>query len=183
MKIELTPLAGLFEVFHEPFSDERGCFERFFCASELAAILGERRIVAVNHSRTTTVGAVRGLHFQRSPHAEMKLVRCLRGRVLDVAVDIRVGSPTFLHHHAAELSPENGRMLVIPEGFAHGFQALDSQSELLYLHTSAYTPEAEGGLAYNDLALSISWPLPVNDLSQRDREHPFIRPDFTGICP
>ena len=121
MKIDPTPLAGLFEVRHQPQTDERGLFERFFCADALAGVLDGRRIVAVNHSRTVAVGAVRGLHFQTPPQAEMKLVRCLRGRVFDVAVDIRRGSRTFLRHHATELSAQNGKMLVLPEGFAHGF--------------------------------------------------------------
>ena len=181
MKIVGTPLSGLFTVAHEPFADNRGLFERFFCAGELAAILGQRQIVAINHSRTTTVGAVRGLHYQRPPQAEMKLVRCLQGSVFDVAVDIRAGSPTFLQHHGVVLSGQNGRMLVIPEGFAHGFQVLEPNSELLYLHTAAYVPEAEGGLACDDPALAVPWPLAVADLSRRDREHPPIGPDFTGI--
>lgn len=182
MTIMATPLAGLFEVVHKPFVDGRGLFERFFCAGELAAILGQRRVVAINHSRTTAAGAVRGLHFQHPPQAEMKLVRCLQGSVFDVAVDIRTGSPTFLQHHGVVLSGQNGHMLVIPEGFAHGFQVLEPNSELLYLHTAGYAPDAEGGLACDDPALAVPWPLPVADLSRRDREHPPIGPDFTGIC-
>ncbi|WP_300156647.1 dTDP-4-dehydrorhamnose 3,5-epimerase family protein [Solidesulfovibrio sp.] len=181
MNIQPTPLPGLFEVSHTPFRDARGLFERLFCAGALSPILGERRIMAVNHSRTTAVGALRGLHFQRPPAAEMKLVRCLAGRVLDVAVDIRAGSPTFLRHHAAVLSGDNGRMVVVPEGFAHGFQVLEADSELLYLHTAPYVPQAEGGLAWDDPALAITWPLAVTDLSGRDREHPRIGPDFEGI--
>ena len=111
----------------------------------------------------------------------MKLVRCLKGRVWDVAVDLRGGSPTFLQWHAEELSPENARMMVIPEGCAHGFQVLESDSELLYLHTAIYAPESEGGVPYDDPCLSISWPLPVADLSERDRRHPPINPEFIGI--
>lgn len=162
--------------------DERGAFSRFFCAHDLDSVIGNRHIVQINHSRTASVGAVRGLHFQQPPHAEMKLVRCLRGRVWDVAVDIRAASPTFLHWHAEELSAENGLMLVVPEGCAHGFQVLDPASELLYLHTAFYVPAAEGGLACNDPALGISWPLPIGEISDRDRNHPLIRPGFPGLA-
>jgi dTDP-4-dehydrorhamnose 3,5-epimerase len=121
------------------------------------------------------------MHYQHPPHAEMKLVRCVKGGVWDVAVDLRAGSPTFLQWHAEELTPQNARMLIVPEGCAHGFQALEPDSELLYLHTAFYTPEAEGGVAHDDPRLAISWPLPVVDLSTRDRAHPQIMPSFSGI--
>jgi dTDP-4-dehydrorhamnose 3,5-epimerase len=113
----------------------------------------------------------------------MKLVRCLKGRVWDVAVDFRHNSPTFLRWHAEELTPTNARMLVIPEGFAHGFQALEPESELLYLHTAFYTRDSEGGLRHDDPRLAIHWPLGVTDLSPRDAAHPFINSDFSGIAP
>ncbi|HNQ76927.1 MAG TPA: dTDP-4-dehydrorhamnose 3,5-epimerase, partial [Pseudothauera hydrothermalis] len=105
----------------------------------------------------------------------------LKGRVWDVAVDLRANSPTFLRWHAEELTPENHRMMVIPEGFAHGFQVLESGSELLYLHTAFYVPTAEGGVRYNDPRLAIPWPLPVSDLSDRDASHPLLAPNFSGI--
>ena len=181
MKITPTAIAGVSVVDTQTFKDHRGAFARLFCERELASIIGDRHIVQINHSRTSVVGAVRGMHFQRAPHAEMKLVRCLRGRVWDVAVDLRAGSPTFLHWHAEELSAENARMLVIPEGCAHGFQALETDSELLYLHTAPYTPEVEGGLAYDDPRLAIEWPLPIADLSGRDQQHSYIPIDFAGI--
>src|SRR3546814_535660 len=132
MKITPTALAGVSVVDTQAFRDHRGAFARLFCERELASIMGGRHIVQINHSRTTMVGAVRGMHFQSAPHAEMKLVRCLKGRVWDVAVDLRAGSPTFLRWHAQELSEDNARMLVISEGCAHGFQALEPDSELLY---------------------------------------------------
>lgn len=182
MKVSRTDLPGVMVVTGSPHTDPRGSFERLFCARELAGVLDGRRIVQINHSRTATVGAVRGLHFQRAPHAEMKLVRCLRGRVWDVAVDLRVKSPTFLHWHAEELTPNDHRMLVIPEGCAHGFQVLAPDSELLYLHTAFYAPEAEGGVRHDDPALGIRWPLPVTDLSPRDRSHPPIDNRF-GRAP
>lgn len=164
-----------------PYYDQRGAFTRLFCNQELSDLIGHRNIVQINHSRTSTVGAVRGIHFQYPPQMEMKMVRCLKGRVWDIAVDLRGGSPTFLHWHAEELTPENTRMMVIPEGFAHGFQALDQESELIYLHTSFYSPASEGGLRHDDPRLAIRWPLPVKDLSERDTTHPLIEPNFTGV--
>lgn len=181
MKITPTAIAGVSVVETQAFKDHRGAFARLFCEQELASIIGDRHIVQINHSRTTAVGAVRGMHFQRAPHAEMKLVRCLRGRVWDVAVDLRAGSPTFLHWHAEELSVENAHMLVIPEGCAHGFQAQETDSELLYLHTAPYTLEVEDGLAYDDPRLAIEWPLPIADLSGRDQQHSYIPIDFAGL--
>lgn len=182
MNITLTPLPGVVVVEMTPVADNRGTFARLYDGRELAPITGERRIEQINHSRTNTVGAVRGMHFQYPPHAEMKLVRCLRGRVWDVAVDLRAGSSSFLHWHAEELSPDNNRMLVIPEGCAHGFQVLEPESELLYLHTARYAPKAEGGVSCNDPRLGITWPLPVAGLSHRDRSFAPIAPDFLGIA-
>jgi len=165
----------------EPYTDHRGAFARLFCERTLAAVIGERHIVQINHSRTTAVGAVRGMHFQHPPHAEMKLVRCLRGRVWDVVVDLRAGSPTFLRWHAEELSAESSHMLVVPEGCAHGFQVLEADSELLYLHTTFYTPAAEGALRFDDPTLGIAWPLQVTDLSERDKNHALLTHDFAGL--
>lgn len=164
-----------------PFVDHRGAFARLFCADELAPVLGERRIVQINHSRTRRVGAVRGMHFQRPPHAEMKLVRCIRGRVFDVALDLRKDSLTFLRWHAEELDPVSARMLVVPEGFAHGFQVLVEESELLYLHTEYYRPESEAGYSPVDPAFAIRWPLPVEDLSERDAAHPLVTSAYKGV--
>lgn len=147
----------------------------------MADVFGQRRVVQVNHSRTHQTGAVRGLHFQHAPHSEMKLVRCLRGRIWDVVADLRAGSPTFLRWQAEELCPGNARMIVVPEGCAHGFQVLEADSELLYLHTAPYTPQAEGGVRHDDPALAICWPLPVTDLSARDRSHPLLGAGFAGL--
>jgi len=181
MKLEATQISGLYVSETTPFRDARGAFSRLYCENELADAVGSRRIVQINHSRTASVGAVRGMHFQRAPHAEMKMVRCLKGRVWDVAVDLREGSPTLLQWYACELTPDNGRMLVIPEGCAHGFQVLEADSELLYLHTAAYTPEAEGGVRHDDPAIAIDWPLPVAELSERDRHHALITEGFKGL--
>ena len=163
-------------------SDARGAFTRLFCQAELASLLGSRQVVQVNQSCTTTVGAIRGLPYQHPPHAEMKFVRCLKGRVWDVAVDIREDSPTFLKWHAEELSQAGAQMMIIPEGFAHGFQTLESNVELLYLHTAFFEPSAEGGLMYDDPRLAIRWPLPVSDVSARDSAHPYVSPSWSGIA-
>lgn len=181
MKIMTTSITGVVVVETAPHIDQRGAFARLYCERELAGILGRRRIVQINHSRTEMTGAVRGLHFQRPPHAEMKLVRCLKGRVWDVAVDLREGSSTFLSWHGEELTPDNQRMMVIPEGCAHGFQVLEPASELLYLHTSFYEPASEGGLHVGDPRLDIRWPLPVAGLSPRDAGHAFIDEAYPGV--
>jgi dTDP-4-dehydrorhamnose 3,5-epimerase len=182
MNILDTPVADVKIVQSSPHRDARGVFVRLFCAQELQPLLGNRQIVQINHSTTSHAGTVRGLHFQRPPHAEMKMVRCVRGRIWDVAVDLRSGSPTFLQWHAQELAQDDGQMLVIPEGFAHGFQALEPDSELLYLVTASYNPSAEGGLRHDDPRLAIAWPLPARDVSPRDLAHSVVGADFTGIA-
>ena len=181
MKVIDTPLDDLKVVQSTPHHDERGAFVRLFCARELQSLLGPRTIAQINHSMTSRAGAVRGMHFQYPPHAELKMVRCLRGRVWDVAVDLRAGSPTFLHWYAHELTPAEAEMMVIPEGFAHGFQALEPDSELLYLHTEFYHPPAEGGLRHDDPRVGIQWPLQPLDLSPRDLAHPLLDTDFGGV--
>ena len=182
MKITHTALPGVVVVETTPLADDRGAFARLYDGCELSAVIGGRRIEQVNHSRSANVGAVRGMHFQYPPHAEMKLVRCLKGRVWDVAVDLRAGSSTLLRWHAEELAPDNARMLVIPEGCAHGFQVLEPESELLYLHTASYAPETEGGVSCSDPRLGITWPLPVEGLSRRDCSFPPIALNFSGIA-
>lgn len=181
MKIGQTTISGVMVVETCTQVDHRGAFARLYCERELTPVIGNRRIVQMNYSRTSIAGAVRGMHFQRPPYAEMKFVRCLKGKVWDVAVDLRADSPTFLKWFAVELSPGNARMLVVPEGCAHGFQSLEAESELLYLHSSFYNPEAEGGVRHDDPRLGITWPLPVADISARDISHPFIGPDFKGM--
>lgn len=181
MKIRPTPIADLVVAESKAFKDERGGFARLFCELELSPVIGGRKIVQINHSCTTAVGAVRGLHFQHAPHTEMKFVRCLKGKVWDVAVDLRPQSPSYKRWYSQELSPKNSYMMVIPEGFAHGFQVLEPDSELLYLHTAFYKPESEGGVRHDDPALGIHWPLPVTDISARDSSHAYINSSFRGI--
>ena len=181
MKLRPTRIEGVYVAETEVHLDSRGSFARFFCENELATSLGKRQIVQINHSRTFDLGAIRGLHYQLPPHAEMKYIRCIRGRVWDVAVDLRAQSLTFGQWHAEELTPDSARMLIVPEGCAHGFQTLVAESELIYLHTAAYAPESERGVAYNDPQLQIPWPLPVAALSIGDRRLPMLPPAFAGI--
>lgn len=176
-----TPLAGLILVERQPVGDDRGSFERLFCAEEFRKACFGKPIVQINRSTTRTEGAVRGLHFQYPPHAEAKIVSCIKGRVFDVAVDIRRGSPTFLEWHAEILSEENQRSLLIPEGFAHGFQTLAADCCLLYFHTAAYASGSEGALNVQDPRIGIKWPRAVSGLSERDRKHPFVDSDFRGV--
>lgn len=176
-----TPIGGLKLIERKQLADARGFFSRLFCSEELAAAGWFKPIAQINHTLTQRQGAVRGMHFQHPPHAEMKLVACLRGAVWDVAVDLRVGSPTFLHWHAEELSAVNHRALLIPEGFAHGFQALSNDCELLYLHTAAYAPGAEGGINPRDPELAINWPLAIAELSPRDAQYPMPNKEFTRL--
>lgn len=181
MKIVSTPIQGVYLVETTPFQDERGTFYRAFCDRELDSLLQGETIRQVNLSRTEAAGAIRGMHFQYPPHAEMKLLRCLKGRVWDVAVDLRQGSSTFLQWYQAELSAANAYMIVIPQGCAHGFQVLEAGSELLYLHTAYYEPKSEGGIRYSDPKINIPWPLKATDISPRDASHSLLSEDFRGI--
>jgi dTDP-4-dehydrorhamnose 3,5-epimerase len=176
-----TALAGVTVLQRKPIADERGRFERMFCENDLQAILSGRRIVQINVSVSRKRGTVRGMHLQRAPHAELKLIACLRGEIFDVALDVRRGSPTFLRWHGEILTPDNHRTLVVPEGVAHGFQALTEDCELLYLHTAAFQPGSEIGLQPRDPALAIQWPLPIAELSQRDAAHPLLDGQFAGF--
>ena len=181
MKITPLPLAGAQLVDTTPHGDHRGHFARLFCAREFGDAGLKTEIVQANHSMTATLGALRGMHFQRPPMAEVKMIRCIRGAVFDVLVDIRVDSPTYLQWHGEVLSAENMRLMVVPEGFAHGFQALEPMSEVMYLVTQYYSPELEGGLRHDDPAIGIEWPLPVTDVSQKDAAHPLVADGFVGI--
>jgi dTDP-4-dehydrorhamnose 3,5-epimerase len=176
-----TPLAGLQVICRTPATDSRGSFSRVFCQEELTGAGWRKPIAQINHSYTARRGTIRGLHFQRSPNAEMKLVSCIRGVVWDVAVDVRAGSPTFLQWHAEQLSADNGRSLLIPEGFAHGFQALTDHVELVYCHSASYVPQAETGLWPFDAIVSVPWPLTVTGISDRDANFPRISREFEGV--
>lgn len=181
LEILPTPLAGLCIVQRKRLEDDRGYFSRLFCAEEVALAGFGLPISQANQTLTRRRGAVRGLHFQHPPHAEDKFVSCLRGEIFDVAVDLRRGSPTFLQWHAEVLSAENQRSLLIPQGFAHGFQTLSEDCELLYLHSRPYAAQAEGALHVRDPALAITWPLPIAELSPRDASHPYLAATFRGL--
>jgi dTDP-4-dehydrorhamnose 3,5-epimerase len=175
------PLAGLKYVERQRLNDRRGFLSRLFCAEELGDWGWSGPVAQINHSYTRHKGSVRGLHFQRSPHCEIKLVSVIRGEVWDVAVDLRRNSTTFLHWHGELLSAENGRAMLIPRGFAHGFQTLTDDVEVLYCHSTAYNANAEAGLNPLDAALEIAWPHTISEMTTRDRAHPAIDKDFTGI--
>ncbi|WP_018985067.1 dTDP-4-dehydrorhamnose 3,5-epimerase family protein [Methylophilus methylotrophus] len=175
-----TPLTGLTVIERTCIEDSRGFLSRFFC-QETMSRLGMKPIQQINHTLTRKAGAIRGMHFQHPPAAEIKIVSCLQGRILDVAVDLRAGSPTFLQWFSAELSRENQYSLFIPEGFAHGFQTLTKNCELLYLHTVNYSPTHEAGLNPLDPLLAITWPLDVSEISARDQAHPMLDSNFKGI--
>ncbi len=175
-----TKLAGSYIIGLEPFTDERGWFARYYCKDEFKQIGHTAEWVQMNHSVTREKGSLRGMHFQLHPHKEIKMVRCIAGIVFDVIVDLRKGSETFLQWFAAEISAENKKMMYIPAGFAHGFQCLSDDCELLYHHSEYYRPGAESGIRFNDPMISIAWPLPVSVLSERDNNHPYLDENFKG---
>ncbi|QNI72321.1 dTDP-4-dehydrorhamnose 3,5-epimerase [Synechococcus sp. NOUM97013] len=175
-ELRRTKIQGVFELRSHVFVDARGSFLNAFRAQEEAFISswGDRAIAQVNISHNKVLGTIRGLHFQAEPNSEAKLVRCLKGRVWDVAVDLRIDSPSFGQWHAVELSPELSNALLVPEGCAHGFQVMQPDSELFYLHSSFWVPEAEKGVRWDDPQLAISWPLSPMEMSDRDRNLPLI---------
>jgi dTDP-4-dehydrorhamnose 3,5-epimerase len=169
MTIENTKIGGVKIVLSEPFRDNRGFFNRIFCQKELEMIRPGIVIAQINHSMTKVKGTIRGMHFQYPPHEEMKIVRCIRGSIFDVAVDVRKNSPTFLQWHGEILSAENMKAMVIPEGCAHGFQSLEDNIELIYLSTAFYCKEAEDGIRYDEPKASIDWPVEITVVSEKDK--------------
>ena len=176
-----TKLKGSFIFETTPYIDERGFFERFFCKKEFKENNLLTNIVQVNHSFTSKKGAVRGLHYQNPPYTETKIIKCIKGSILDIIVDLRRGSETFLQYFTVELNNINNRMIYIPDGFAHGFQTLEENSELLYFHTQFYNKESEGALNILDKKLNIKLPLKITEMSERDNNHKFIDDNFKGI--
>ncbi len=179
MIFKATELPGLVVVELESFVDERGSFTRTFDADLFAAQGLSPRVVQCSHSSNSRAGTLRGLHYQQAPHAECKFIRCTRGRIFDVAVDLRPDSPTFRRWAGVELSDRNLLCVLIPEGFAHGFQTLEDNSEIQYQTTSAYAPHADCGVRWDDPAFGIRWPeapLGKRILSARDRAFPDYAP-------
>jgi dTDP-4-dehydrorhamnose 3,5-epimerase len=169
-----TKLTDAWLIDIEPRGDDRGIFARTMCSQEFAAHGLIQTYVQQNMSTSAKAGTVRGLHFQRQPDTEAKLIRCVRGAILDVIVDLRAGSPSYLQHQAFELTAGNQAQLYVPPGFAHGFQTLTDDIEVAYLVSAAYAPHSEGGLRYNDPSLGISWPLAVTSISEKDRNWPLL---------
>lgn len=169
MRFEETPLTGAFVIEIEPHADDRGFFARTYCAREFEEHGLETRVVQANLSYNRSKGTLRGMHYQAPPAGEAKLVRCIRGAIHDVIVDLRPDSPTYLQHVGVDLTAENRRALFVPALFAHGFQTLEDEVEVFYQVSEFYTPGAERGLRHDDPALGISWPLPVSEISDKDR--------------
>jgi dTDP-4-dehydrorhamnose 3,5-epimerase len=175
-----TFLPGSFIIEPDVLTDDRGWFARFYCKNEFKEIGHEKEWVQLNHSVTNKKGTIRGMHYQVQPFREIKMVKCIAGAVYDVLIDLRKDSSTFLKWFGAELSAKNRKMLYIPEGFAHGFQCLEDNCELIYHHSEFYTPNSEGGIRYNDPVINIEWPLPVTIISPRDQSHPWLDENFKG---
>lgn len=182
MKIIPIELQGAVIIETDILQDPRGSFARLFCQEELQELHKNQTIDQINYSFTRKAGTVRGMHFQKPPFSEIKLVRCLKGKIFDVIVDIRKNSPTFLKWHGEELSAENFKMIYIPKGFAHGFQTLEDNSELLYLHNGFYTPEAESGIRYDDRLININWPIKLTEISKRDENFSYLNEQLEGLA-
>lgn len=169
MIFEELELPGAHRIGLEPHGDERGFFARAFCAEEFASHGLENDVVQANVSVNRRRGTLRGLHFQLPPAAEVKMVRCVRGAIHDVILDLRPESPTFGDWLGVELDGEEREMLYVPRGFAHGFQTLTDDAEVFYMVTAPYTPEREGGVRHDDPRFAIDWPLEVTEISEKDR--------------
>jgi dTDP-4-dehydrorhamnose 3,5-epimerase len=178
-----TPLAGLKVLKRKRLGDARGFLTRLFDAEELAEIGWPGPVAQINETGTATSGTVRGFHYQNPPFAEAKLITVTQGAVLDIAIDIRSGSPTFLKHHAVELSAESDLSYLLPPGFAHGYQALTDDVRMIYVHSAPYRAEAEAGLSVLDPRLDIAWPLAVENLSARDQGFALLDDRFQGVTP
>lgn len=176
-----TKIPGAYVIETEPKKDERGAFARTWCAFEFESMGLNPRLVQCSTSLNLRRGTLRGLHFQRSPHLEAKLVRCTRGRAFDVIVDLRPESPTFRMWHGEEISVQNGRMIYVPEGVAHGFQTIEDETELLYQISTYYAPEFAAGIRWNDPGIGIDWPMPKRPiLSERDARLPYLDETYGG---
>ena len=181
MIFEKTNLDKCFVITPKEIKDERGGFMRVFCENIFKDQGCEMKFVQINHSFNFKKGTLRGMHFQYFTSSESKLVRCIKGSIFDVVVDLRKNSKTFLKHFYVELSESNKKMILIPEGFAHGFQTLTDNTEVIYHHSNFYNPEFEGGIRFDDIKLGVNWPLIVSEISDRDRKHQPLDNNFIGI--
>ncbi|MFX1311067.1 MAG: dTDP-4-dehydrorhamnose 3,5-epimerase [Promethearchaeota archaeon] len=176
-----TKIKDVYVIVPKPFKDHRGMFSRAFCKNEFKEIGHNKEIVNINHSATKIKGSIRGMHFQYPPKAEIKIIKCIKGSIFDIAIDLRKDSPTFLNYHSEILSADNMKMLYVPEGFAHGFQSLEDDIEMIYYTTEFYNPEYEGGVKYNDPKIKVEWLLEITDLSEKDKNLSLLSDDFKGI--
>ena len=181
MEFTETPLKGAYIIKLVPFSDDRGSFVRMFAKEEFKKIGHTEEIVHINHSINKQKGIIRGMHYQIPPDSEIKIIRCKKGKKFDVMIDLRKNSPTFLKWYGEILSRDKMNMIYIPKGFAHGFQALEDDCELIYLHTNAYQAASERGIRYDDPLIKINWPLPSTQISERDKSFPLLNKNFEGI--
>ncbi|MFK8068111.1 MAG: dTDP-4-dehydrorhamnose 3,5-epimerase family protein [Gammaproteobacteria bacterium] len=181
-EIQKTSIDGVVRIIRNPINDQRGYFERLFCEQELKLAGWNGSIKQINHTHTKNFGTVRGMHYQLPPHAECKLITCIKGKIFDVVVDLRKDSKTFLQTYTVELSAESHNSLLIPEGLAHGFQTLVNDVEMLYLHSANYAPEFEDTLNPIDPALGIDWPESISIISDRDKSKDYISSSFEGIA-
>ena len=166
-----TKIKGAWVVDLKQIEDERGFFSRVWCEKEFAEYGITSHLSQANISFSHRAGTIRGIHYQSQPHSEMKAIRCVRGAIYDVVLDLRQDSQTYCQWHSEELTADNYRMMVVPEGCAHGFQTLADNSEVLYLVSSSYNSESDKGVRWNDSAFGICWPQPVSLISKRDKEH------------
>jgi len=181
MKFIDTSFEGLWVIEPKMKSDERGFITRLFCKNEFSSINFNQEFVQENLTLTKVKGTFRGFHYQLQPYAETKLVRCIRGKVIDIVIDLRKNSPTFLKSFSLELDSEKLNMILIPEGFSHGFQTLTDNCLMLYLHTNFYNPKYEYGININDPSIKCPLPLPLSEISDRDKNHSFLVNKFEGI--
>lgn len=181
MQFSKTPIPGCYEIQLKAIGDDRGFFFRQFCADEMQQAGIRFAPVQSNYSMTRQKGSIRGLHYQMPPKCETKLLRVLKGKVLDVCVDLRAGSPTFLQWHSVELDEAGQKMFLLPKGCAHGFQTLTDNVEMIYFHDEFYSKEHDRTALYTDEAFGIQWPLPVTSISEKDSKAPKITKEFKGL--
>jgi dTDP-4-dehydrorhamnose 3,5-epimerase len=178
MKFQALDLPGAYLIDLDKFGDDRGFFARVFCTEEFGTHDLKTEILQINNSLSATKGTLRGMHYQLAPHAEVKVVRCIKGSLFDAILDLRVESPTFGQWFGAELSAENRRMMYVPEGFAHGFQTLEDDTEAIYFVTEGYAPGSERGVRWNDPEFGIEWPLAPTVLSDKDAQQRDWEPEW-----
>lgn len=181
MLINDTQINGIKIITPEPLKDERGFFNRVFCQKELSVIRNDIVIAQINHSSTKQKGAIRGMHFQYPPNAEMKIAKCIRGSLFYVVIDVRKNSLTFLKWHGELLSSDNMKEIVVPEGCAVGSQMMEDNSEIIYLSTAFYCKESEGLIRYDDPKINIKWPLEITLVSEKDKSSKYLSDEFKGV--